>query len=184
MRDAAGSGRQAQDAAEARRHGRSSSRRLVSSGPCKEVVQHKGFSLLDLPVLKCWPLDAGPLHHAAAGVHPQSRYGQAQLRHVPDAGLRRAHHRHALADAQAGRRALPPPPQGRQGSADARGRGHRRGPGHHVFRHPAAAAGPRRDDDRRLPAAAARWRWCKCETCDLEVPAQAEIVLEGYVETR
>ena len=27
-----------------------------------------------------------------------------------------------------------------------------------------------------------RWSWCKCETVDLEVPAHAEIVLEGYVK--
>ena len=51
-----------------------------------------------------------PLHHAAAGLLAQSRYRQAQLRHVPHAGVRRAHRRDALADAQTGRRALPPLP--------------------------------------------------------------------------
>ena len=49
-----------------------------------------------------------PLHHPAAGLLAQSRYRQAQLRHVSHAGLRRAHRRHALADPQAGRGALPP----------------------------------------------------------------------------
>ena len=49
-----------------------------------------------------------PLHHAAAGFYAEPGHRQAQLRHVPHAGVRRAHHRHALADAQAGRRALPP----------------------------------------------------------------------------
>ena len=29
---------------------------------------------------------------------------------------------------------------------------------------------------------ASRWRWWQCKTVDLEVPANAEIVLEGYVE--
>ena len=33
--------------------------KTVASGPCKEVVKKSGFSLLDLPVLKCWPQDAG-----------------------------------------------------------------------------------------------------------------------------
>ena len=43
--------------------------------------------------------------------------------------------------------------------AHGRRRGHRRRPGHHVLGDSAAAARPRRDDDRRLPAAELRWRW-------------------------
>jgi 4-hydroxy-3-polyprenylbenzoate decarboxylase len=31
----------------------------VSSGPCKEVVRKDGFSLSELPVLHCWPHDGG-----------------------------------------------------------------------------------------------------------------------------
>ncbi|HLQ52204.1 MAG TPA: UbiD family decarboxylase [Terriglobales bacterium] len=33
--------------------------KTVSSGPCKEVIKRDKFSLLDLPVLQCWPKDAG-----------------------------------------------------------------------------------------------------------------------------
>jgi 4-hydroxy-3-polyprenylbenzoate decarboxylase len=33
--------------------------RTVSTGPCKEVIQHDNFSLLDFPVLQCWPKDGG-----------------------------------------------------------------------------------------------------------------------------
>jgi len=33
--------------------------KTVSSGPCKEVIQRDNFSLLDFPVLQCWPKDAG-----------------------------------------------------------------------------------------------------------------------------
>ena len=33
--------------------------RLVSSGACQETVLKDGFSLLDLPILKCWPKDGG-----------------------------------------------------------------------------------------------------------------------------
>lgn len=34
--------------------------RIVSSGPCQEVILNDGFSLHDLPVLHCWPGDGGP----------------------------------------------------------------------------------------------------------------------------
>ena len=33
--------------------------RTVPTGPCKEVIQRDKFSLLDFPVLQCWPKDAG-----------------------------------------------------------------------------------------------------------------------------
>jgi len=33
--------------------------KAVSTGPCKEVIKRDNFSLLDFPVLQCWPKDAG-----------------------------------------------------------------------------------------------------------------------------
>ena len=33
--------------------------KTVATGPCKEVIQHDNFSLLDFPILQCWPQDAG-----------------------------------------------------------------------------------------------------------------------------
>src|SRR5260370_25107551 len=33
--------------------------RAVNSGSCKEIIKRKYFSLLDFPVLQCWPQDAG-----------------------------------------------------------------------------------------------------------------------------
>jgi 4-hydroxy-3-polyprenylbenzoate decarboxylase len=33
--------------------------KTVATGPCKEVIKHENFSLLDFPILKCWPKDAG-----------------------------------------------------------------------------------------------------------------------------
>jgi 4-hydroxy-3-polyprenylbenzoate decarboxylase len=33
--------------------------KTVSTGACKEVVQRDNFSLLDFPILQCWPQDAG-----------------------------------------------------------------------------------------------------------------------------
>src|SRR5258708_33148172 len=33
--------------------------KIVSKGPCQEVIRTEGFSLFDYPVLQCWPDDAG-----------------------------------------------------------------------------------------------------------------------------
>ena len=33
--------------------------RTVPTGPCKEVIQRDNFSLLNFPILQCWPKDAG-----------------------------------------------------------------------------------------------------------------------------
>ncbi len=33
--------------------------KTVPTGPCKEVIQRENFSLLDFPILQCWPGDAG-----------------------------------------------------------------------------------------------------------------------------
>ncbi len=33
--------------------------KTVASGPCKEVIKRDNFSLLDFPVIKCWPKDGG-----------------------------------------------------------------------------------------------------------------------------
>jgi 4-hydroxy-3-polyprenylbenzoate decarboxylase len=33
--------------------------RIVSSAPCQEVVRTERFSLLDYPILQCWPEDGG-----------------------------------------------------------------------------------------------------------------------------
>jgi len=33
--------------------------KTVATGPCKEVIKREKFSLLDFPILQCWPKDAG-----------------------------------------------------------------------------------------------------------------------------
>jgi 4-hydroxy-3-polyprenylbenzoate decarboxylase len=33
--------------------------KTVPTGPCKEIIKHDNFSLLDFPILQCWPQDAG-----------------------------------------------------------------------------------------------------------------------------
>ena len=157
------------------KHGR---RRAVQGGdPSSE-----GFSLLGPARAAVLAGGRRPLHHAAAGVFQESGYRQAQLRHVPHAGVRRAHHGHALADPQAGRRALSP-----SASTRARASGW-------MWPWPSAPTRPPcisailplpPDLDEMMIAGFLRGKpveMVKCETSDLEVPANAEIVLEGYVE--
>ncbi len=33
--------------------------KVVPTGPCKEVIKRDNFSLLDFPILQCWPKDGG-----------------------------------------------------------------------------------------------------------------------------
>jgi 4-hydroxy-3-polyprenylbenzoate decarboxylase len=33
--------------------------KIVATGPCKEVIKKEKFSLLDFPILQCWPQDGG-----------------------------------------------------------------------------------------------------------------------------
>jgi 4-hydroxy-3-polyprenylbenzoate decarboxylase len=33
--------------------------KIVATGPCKEVIKRDNFSLLEFPILQCWPKDAG-----------------------------------------------------------------------------------------------------------------------------
>ena len=76
------------------------------AAPCKEVVRTEDFSLLDFPILQCWPQDGGTLHHLADGDHKESGDGKAKRGLLPHAGFRFAHHGHALADAEARRGAF------------------------------------------------------------------------------
>ena len=155
--------------------------KIVSSGPCKEVIRRK--AIFAEPLSDPAVLAAGrrPLHHPADGVLAQPRHRQAQLRLLPAAGFRRHDHRDALADAQAGRGALPPPARGGRRETHGYRRGDRRRSGDHVLGHPPAAAGSGRDDDRRVPA---RQAGGDGEVRNLRPGSagQREIVLEGYVE--
>ena len=102
---AAGPARQNQDAAHAGRDGQ-----VLSQGSFDRPVQrsHQARQLLAARLSHPAMLAARwrPLHHAAVGHHQRSQDRQAQRRHLSHAGLRRAHHRHALAAPEAGRRTL------------------------------------------------------------------------------
>ena len=93
---------------EAQGHRRRSSRAVSRTAPARKwCMTGDAVDLGALPILQCWPLDAGryvtlPLVFTR---HPTDR--QAQRRHVPPAGVRPEHHRHALAYPQGCGGALP-----------------------------------------------------------------------------
>ena len=130
--------------------------KTVKDAPCQEVVQQDG-TLDELPILTCWPEDGGPFITLPAGLHEGSGDRHAQHRHLPHAGVRRPHDRHALAAAQ-GRRAAPP--RRRAAGQAARGRrGARPRAGAAVLRDGADARRARRAAARRVSARGAGSSW-------------------------
>ena len=154
--------------------------RTVSKGACQEVVKTDNFSLLDFPILKCWPQDGGrfitlPLvfsrnpdtgkrncgmyrmqvfDERTAGMHWQThKQGAEHYRRMGSLGRTRMDVAVAIgADPATMYSAILPLPP---------------------------------DLDEMMIAGFLRQspvEMVKCRTCDLEVPANAEIVLEGYVE--
>ena len=89
----------------------------VSTGPCKEVIKRDNFSLLDFPILQCWPQDGGRFITLPCVMTRDPRTGKRNVgmyrMHVYDATT----HGHALAAPQERRRA--------SARADARGCGQR-----------------------------------------------------------
>jgi 4-hydroxy-3-polyprenylbenzoate decarboxylase len=154
--------------------------KVVKDGPCKEVIRHDGFSLRELPVLHCWPLDGGPFitfpmvfsrnpqtgrrncgmyrmqvyDDCTTGMHWQTqKQGAEHYRQLRNKGVARMDIAVAIgADPATMYSAiLPLPPE-----LDEM-----------VF------SGFLRGKPVEM---------IKCETVDLEVPAHAEFVLEGYLE--
>src|SRR3954465_14755932 len=154
--------------------------KIVSKGACQEVVKHDGFSLHDYPVLTCWPGDGGPFitlpmvftrnpesgkrncgmyrmqvfDERTTGMHWQThKQGAEHYRRMQHQGAKRMDVAVAIgADPATMYSAILPLPP---------------------------------DLDEMMISGFLRGspvEMVKCQTCDLEVPAQAEIVLEGYVE--
>ena len=84
--------------------------KVVSSGPCKEVIRRGDFSLLRFPGAAMLAGGRRTLHHSAVRHLARPAQRQAQRRHVSHAGLRRDLDRHALAAPEKRRRALSRPP--------------------------------------------------------------------------
>jgi len=153
----------------------------VSSGPCKEVIERDGFSLLEFPILQCWPKDAGrfitlPLVFSRNPETGRRNCGMYRMQVFDErtTGMHWQTHKHG---AEHYRRLA------------AEGKGARMEVAVAIGADPAtiySAILPAPPDlDEMILAGFLRGEpveMVPCETCDLEVPANAEIVLEGYVE--
>ncbi|MGE5644237.1 MAG: menaquinone biosynthesis decarboxylase [Acidobacteriota bacterium] len=154
--------------------------KVVSSGPCQEVVRDE-FSLFEYPILQCWPQDGGrfvtlPLVFSRNPDTGKRNCGMYRMQ-VFDERTTGMHWQTHKQGAEHYRRLLAEGTRKRMDVAVA------------IGADPAvmfSAVLPLPPDlDEMLFAGFLRGRpveMVKCRTCDLEVPAEAEIVLEGYVE--
>ncbi len=188
--------------------------KVVPTGPCKEVIKKDNFSLLDFPVLQCWPKDGGrfitlpcvitrdprtgkrnvgmyrvQIYDATtAGMHWQRQKVAAE--HYRE-GLRTAHGTGASADSDKRRAAVDM--MARSGGGAMLAPGDR--PKGTMEVAVAIGTDPALTFSAIVPAPPEVEEFIvagflrqkpvelvKCETVDLEVPASAEIVLEGYVK--
>ena len=199
--------------------------KTVGSGPCKEVIKKDGFSLVDFPVLQCWPQDAGRFITLPCVITRDPASGKRNLgmyrMQVYDERTAGMHWQRQKVGAEHYRQALRAAAQstvgGRQPAAEnpVRKGAVDRGPS--TVDVMAQTSGGSRLADSSQPtgklevavaigtdpaltfagivpappdveefmvAGFLRQKpveLVKCETVDLEVPATAEIVLEGYV---
>ncbi len=186
--------------------------KTVSTGPCKEIIKKDNFSLLDFPVLQCWPQDAGRFITLPCVITRDPRTGKRnmgcyrmQVYDARTAGMHwqrqkvgAEHYREMLRRAAALGRA-------EQGKASVAVDIMARSAGGSVLAEGARPSGKLEvavaigtdpattfcaivpappDVEEFLIAGFLRQKpveLVKCETVDLEVPASAEIVLEGHV---
>jgi 4-hydroxy-3-polyprenylbenzoate decarboxylase len=152
----------------------------VKSGPCKEVIRRDGFSLAEFPILQCWPQDAGrfitwPLVITRNPETGKRNVGVYRMQ-VFDERTTAMHWQTQKHGAEHFRRARAANPQGRVEVAVAIGA--------EPLTCIAGILPIPPDLDEMMFAGFLRREpveMVRCETCELEVPAQAEIVLEGYV---
>ncbi len=152
----------------------------VSSGPCKEVIQHSDFSLDEFPILHCWPGDGGrfitlPLVFSKNPDTGKRNCGMYRMQ-VFDGRTTGMHWQKHKQGAEHYRRLAAEGKQMRMPVAVAIG-------ADPVTIFSAILPLPPAIDEmmfsgflRGKPV-----EMVKCETCDLEVPANSEIVLEGYL---
>jgi 4-hydroxy-3-polyprenylbenzoate decarboxylase len=152
----------------------------VSGGPCKEVIRKQDFSLFEYPILQCWPKDGGrfitlPLVFTRNPETGKRNCGMYRMQ-VYDERTTGMHWQTHKQGAEHWRR-MKASGAARMDVAVA------------IGSDPAtmySAILPLPPDlDEMMIAGFLRGKpveMVRCETCDLEVPANAEIVLEGYVE--
>jgi 4-hydroxy-3-polyprenylbenzoate decarboxylase len=181
--------------------------------PCKQVILRENFSVLQFPVLQCWPLDGGRFitlpcvitrdpksgkrnmgmyrmqvyDHQTTGMHWQRQKVAAE--HLRER-LRAAAVTDASGDASAARvRVMAETAGGTTAIAMAEGKDRRLEVAVVIGTDPAttfSAIVPAPPEVEEFVIAGflrqAPVDLVNCETVDLQVPANAEIVLEGYVE--
>ena len=183
--------------------------KTVSTGPCKEVIKRDNFSLLDFPILQCWPKDAGCFITLPCVITRDPKTGKRNVgmyrmqiyderttgMHWQRQKVGAEHYREALRAAAAGNPArsstavdIMARTSGGSVLADAGQPGGKMEVAVAIGTDPAltfAAIVPAPPDvEEYLIAGFLRQKpveLVKCETVDLEVPASAEIVLEGHV---
>jgi 4-hydroxy-3-polyprenylbenzoate decarboxylase len=195
--------------------------KTVSTGPCKEVIKKEGFSLLEFPVLQCWPKDAGRFITLPCVITRDPRTAKRnvgmyrmQIYDATTAGMHwqrqkvaAEHYRERLrAGAEPARRGMEASPavdavarkraavdiMARSGGGATLAAGER--PAGKMEVAVAIGTDPALTFSAIVPAPPDVEEFIvagflrqkpvelvKCETIDLEVPATAEIVLEGYV---
>ncbi|MBC7105343.1 MAG: menaquinone biosynthesis decarboxylase [Firmicutes bacterium] len=153
--------------------------RVVRWGPCKEVVLRERPSLASFPVLKCWPLDGGrfitlPLVFTRDPATGRRNVGMYRMQVFDERTTGMHWHPHK---------------DGAEHLRRAAERGQRLEVAVALGADPAtiyAATAPLPSGVDELLLAGYLRRGpvelVRCETVDLEVPAHAEIVLEGYVD--
>ena len=186
--------------------------RAVESGPCKEVVRKGNFSLNYFPVLKCWPQDAGRFITLPCVITRDPRTGKRnvgmyrmQIYDDTSAGMHwqrqkvAAEHYREMLRRGAGQNASAGPVGAGVDIMARSGGGSTLAGGDHpsgkmevavaigtdpALTFSAIVPAPPEVEEfiiagflRQKPV-----ELVKCETVDLEVPASAEIVLEGYVK--
>src|SRR5262249_8048881 len=191
--------------------------KTVKTGPCKEVIKKKDFSLLDFPVLQCWPQDAGRFitlpcvitrdpktEKRNVGMYRMQIYDATSAgMHWQRQKVAAEHYREKLrmaATAAADSGAQPPSAassavdiMARSGGGAMLAQGER--PSGTLDVAVAIGTDPATTFSAIVPAPPEVEEFIvagflrqspvelvKCETVDLEVPATAEIVLEGYVQ--
>ena len=195
--------------------------KIVPTGPCKEVIKKENFSLLDFPILQCWPQDGGRFITLPCVITRDPRTGKRnvgmyriQIYDQTSAGMHwqrqkvaAEHYRELLRRGAAGADETQVQRQGsavyeKRSAVDIMARsggGSMLAPGDRpsgtmevavaIGTEPAltfSAIVPAPPEiEEFIIAGFLRQKpveLVKCETVDLEVPASAEIVLEGYVK--
>jgi 4-hydroxy-3-polyprenylbenzoate decarboxylase len=183
--------------------------RTVPTGPCKEVIKRDGFSLLDFPILQCWPQDAGRFITLPCVITRDPKSGKRNVgmyrMQIYDGQTAGMHWQRQKVAAEHYREALRRSAQGNETGAAAAVDIMARTSGGSVLAdgdrptgrmEVAVAIGtdPAVTFSAIVPAPpeieeyliagflrGAPVDLVKCETVDLDVPASSEIVLEGYV---